>query len=231
MEFQSTKNYSTNQLKMLIYGPSGSGKTTLAKTIKEPTLIINGESGLLSLADSDIPVWDLSEQQDYKERYAKLLEVYTYLSTSEEAKQFKWIFIDSLTEIAQILIANLKHKIPDRKDAFVMWGEYTEKLKAIIKAFRDLKGYHVVFTALQTIDQDDTKKRFYGIDIPGKLSFQCPQFFDEVFALRVFEKEDEKIRRLLTSEADNYIAKDRSGKLNEYEVCDLDAIKNKIVGG
>lgn len=235
MELTTTKSLSNNSLKILVYGHSGVGKTTLASTINESVLIVSAESGLLSIADHDIPVVDITCAPTALERYQKLIEVYQYLKLPETQEKYDWIFIDSLTEIAQTLVQSLKQKYTDRKDGLVLWGEYNEKIRSLIKAFRDLKGYHVVFTALQAANKDEIGKRFNGIDMPGSISSSVEAFFDEVFNLQIHETEiDEEVvekRVLLTSRTDRTVGKDRSGKLNMYEPCDLNHIKNKILGG
>jgi phage nucleotide-binding protein len=215
---------------MLIYGASGAGKTSLAKTIKEKCLIISAESGLLSLSDYDIDVVDIADG-DPLDRWAKVLEIFHFLKRKETAKTYDWIFIDSLTEIAQILVARLKKKYPEKKDSLPMWGEYNDSIRGLIKSFRDLKGYHVVMTALQSLDKDEFGARFYGVDINGKVSNQVDSFFDEVFHLKVFEDDEGNTKRaLITQRTGDSVGKDRSGKLNPMEPCDLNHIKTKIVG-
>lgn len=228
MKISSAKDLHVNNLKILIYGQSGSGKTYLARTIKEPALVVSAESGLLSIADVDVDVCDLTEALTPCERHEKLIEVYKYLQTQEAREKYKWVYIDSLTEIANNLVGCLKGRY-DRKDAFPMWGEYNDSIRKLIRAFRDLKGYHVVFTALDSVDKDQVGRRFIGVDMPGKISHAVEAFFDEVFRLQVsVDEEGNKKRVLWTDTTDNFVAKDRSGKLDEIEVCDLSVIKGKI---
>ena len=69
--------------------------------------------------------------------------------------------------------------------------------------------------------------------VGAKLPTQIPYFFDEVLVLRTFDDENEKgetvtSRWLQTKIGQNYIAKDRSGKLDELESPDLAIIINKL---
>jgi energy-coupling factor transporter ATP-binding protein EcfA2 len=236
MKIQSAANLFNERLKILIYGPSGSGKTFLARTINEPTLVISAESGVLSLAGSSLDVFDITVEDDGSivpstKRFSQMQTVYTYL-TSEEAKaKYKWIFIDSLTEISQNLIESLSVDFPDRKDALVMYGENFKKMRNMIKAFRDLPYYNVVFTAISEEDKDQNGKRFHNISMIGKMGSQLPAYLDEVFYLHTYQDEENVSKRVLvTKGSDKAIAKDRSGKLNQFEEPNLQLIANKIRG-
>jgi hypothetical protein len=68
--------------------------------------------------------------------------------------------------------------------------------------------------------------------MPGaKLGQQLPYFFDEVFALRVEKGEDGANVRALQCDTDGlWMAKDRSGKLEPWELPNLGEIIQKIGG-
>jgi len=68
--------------------------------------------------------------------------------------------------------------------------------------------------------------------MPGaRLAQQIGYFFDEVFALRVEKGEDGKNVRALQCDTDGlWSAKDRSGKLEAWELPDLGDIIKKIGG-
>jgi hypothetical protein len=206
---------------------------SFSKTIDEPTLIISAECGLLSLADKEIDMIDLSIDDNgnlipKEKRIERLKQVYSYLLT-EEARKYKWVFIDSLSEIAQNLMESLYLEFPDRKDSLPMYGENSKRMRSIIKSFRDLPGYNVVMTCLSEIDKDENNQRFIGVQMVGKISQVIPAFFDEVFYLHVAKQEDGSYQRsLITGRTEKLIAKDRSGKLEQYEKPNLQIIANKI---
>ena len=62
LKFTTTKQQA-NCVKALVYGDAGAGKTKLCATAPTP-VILSAESGLLSLADYEIPVIDISTAQD-----------------------------------------------------------------------------------------------------------------------------------------------------------------------
>lgn len=218
----NTQAVTAERMTMLVYGNPGAGKTSLARTLPGRVLILSAESGLLSLAGTAMDVIEISSWADVQEAYGWI---------AAEPRPYDWIFIDSLTELGQRLVEDMKRRYPDRKDSIVMWGEVADRMRAFIKAFRDMRPYSVVFTALAKIDKDAVGRRFTGVDLNGKIADQLPAFFDEVFALRILEAEDGTASRwLVTSQHDDWIAKDRSGKLGLFEPPDMAAITAKIIG-
>jgi phage nucleotide-binding protein len=229
MLIKNTSNVTNQKLKLFIYGESGAGKTTLASTVPVKTLVISAESGLLSLKGKNIDYVDITVDSDGKSiplamRWKRLGEVLEHLTTQDN--DYECIYLDSLTEMGQCLIEYLKTKYTDAKDTIKMYGENSDRMKSMIKAFRDLPGKHVVMVALSKIDKDENGKRFFGVDLIGKAADQCAAFFDEVFFLGVTE---DKKRVLVTNKTEKVIAKDRSGRLSEVEPADLNVVFGKIL--
>lgn len=237
MKVLSTEAIGQNELKILIYGESGTGKTSLAKTIGEPCIIISAEAGLLPLRSSKIDVIDLTRDDEGvlipKElRVKKLGEAYKFLMTPEAMRKYKWVFIDSLSELSQNLVEQLQTEFPERRDALVLYGELSKRTRSIVKSFRDLPGYNVVMTALSEVDKDESGIRVIQPVMIGKFANQLPALMDEVFYLHVEKDEEtgETRRVLVTQKSDRLVAKDRSGSLSKTEPADLSVIYKKIRG-
>jgi hypothetical protein len=231
MKVQNTKNITNHKLKCLIGGFSGAGKTTLAGTIEGPTLVISAEGGLLSIADNDVDYVDLQTSEDGKvltsatDRIKRLEDIFKWLYNGTK---YNSIFLDSLSEMGELLVAKCQKEFPDRKDSFPMWGEYSKLMRSMIKNFRDLP-YHVYMTCITDIEKDQNGKRYMSFDIPGSISEKLPQYFDEVFY--IMAAEDGK-RKLYTKATDTLRhAKDRSNKLDSVEEPNLADIVIKILGG
>lgn len=193
-------------IKMLVYGESGAGKTTLVPTLPN-VIAISAEGGFLSIADSDIPYIEVSTIED-------LEEAYDFVTNSKEAQAFESVALDSISEVAEVVLSNEKG---NSKDGRAAYGEMNDKMAKVIRAFRDIPDRHVYFSAKMDKTKDEEERIIYAPSMPGKkLTQDLPYYFDEVFALRVGEDDGKVTRMLQTQPEGRYIAKDRSGKLSQW---------------
>jgi hypothetical protein len=220
------KLVSETGLKILIHGPAGAGKTVMCCTAGEPTLLISAESGLLSVKNAPkyikaAPITCFDDLED----------VYAYLKESAENPDFKWICLDSISEMAEQVLFRAKQGSLDPRRAY---GEMQDVVGDSLRRFRDLTdcGYNVVMSCKQQRITDENGKSFFGPMMPGqKLHQQVPYLFDEVFALRVEKDKDGGVYRVVQTGRDNaYEAKDRSGMLDMFEPPNLKKIARKIKG-
>lgn len=208
-------------VKVLVHSRAGIGKTTLCATAPSP-IIISAEAGLLSLAHLELPVIEIANMAD-------LVDAYRFLSSSADAKKYDTACLDSISEIAEVVLASEKGKTRDPRKAY---GEMQDQMYSLVRAFRDIPEKHIYFSAKQAAVKDDfTGVTLYGPSMPGqKVGPALPYFFDEVFALDVARGEDGKVYRFLRTQPDvQYDAKDRSGALDPIEPPDLSHIFNKII--
>tara|TARA_R110000822_G_scaffold82279_3_gene194750 strand:- start:862 stop:1539 length:678 start_codon:yes stop_codon:yes gene_type:complete len=222
INLQSTKSIHQDGIKILAYGAAGSGKTSLIKTLPSP-VILSAEGGLLSIADDDLPFIEIGSMDD-------LREAYEWLETSDDAKQFKSVALDSITEIAEVCLANEK-KI--NKDPRAAYGEMQTTMAEVIRLFRDLKGRNVYMTAQLAKTTDEMGRVLYSPSMPGQKAGQSlPYAFDIVAAMRVEKDEEGKPQRALMLESDGlWQAKHRMGaKLDAWEAPDLGEIIKKTGG-
>jgi phage nucleotide-binding protein len=221
INLRSTKGLHANGVKLLVYGNAGSGKTSLIPTLPNP-VVFSAEGGLLSIADADLPFVEVSS-------YDTLMEAYRWVTEADEAKQFESIALDSISEIAEVV---LNHEKKIAKDPRQAYGSMQEQMADIIRAFRDISGKHIYFTAKCEKATDESGRILYAPSMPGnKTGQQLPYFFDEVLALRVEKDAEGVAQRALMCDSDGiWQAKDRSGKLDAWEAPNLSAIIAKIGG-
>ena len=218
---KSTGSLSANGVKLLVYGQAGAGKTSLIKTLPSP-IVLSAEGGLLSIQDADLPYIEINDMDT-------LREAWSWLSQSDEAKGYQSVALDSISEIAEVVLNAEKKATKDPRQAY---GAMQEQMTDIIRAFRDLPGRHVYMSAKLEKTQDEMGRVLYAPSMPGNKTGQAlPYFFDEVLAIRVEKDSEGDTQRALMCDSDGlWLAKDRSGKLEAWEAPDLGAIISKIGG-
>src|SRR5690625_472663 len=132
INLQSTGDLSLNGVKLLVYGQAGAGKTRLSALLPNP-VALSSEGSLLSILEHNIPFIEISSVDD-------LYEVHSWIESSEEAKQFETLAIDSISEVADVVLHNERKSSRDGRAAY---GEMASKMAEIIRVFRDIPGKHV----------------------------------------------------------------------------------------
>ena len=221
MQIQSTDSVKVQGVKVLVYGRAGTGKTRLAATAPAP-FIFSAENGLLSLRKERIPFTTINTLKD-------LDEAYKWLTTSKEARNFQTFSLDSISEIAEIVLANELGRTKDPRQAY---GEMAKVVFDKFRKFRDFNGPHILFISKEDFVKDEQiGGMYFGPSFPGKqLVTQAPYFFDMVFRMTLLkDKEGKNFSALQTQPDSNVNAKDRSGALDFWEEPNLTKIFNKVL--
>lgn len=205
---------------VLVYGPAGAGKTTLCATTPDPerTLVISAEGGTLSIRDSLVDCANVNKVEDF-------FQVYRWLNSNPDA--YDWVCIDSISEIADVCLAQ---ELEKNRDARRAYGEMASVMLRGLRAFRDLPCN--VYVVASEKRKDDDGRLTSAPDTPGnQLANKLPYLFDEVLYLHVHRAEDGEIKRALLTQHDGvHIAKDRSGRLDQWEKPDLELLEQKLMG-
>ena len=228
MRIRRTNDMESMTVNLGVYGPAGGGKTTLIKTLPcDPgeIVIISCEAGLMPLRDEPITSIECASKSDVHDAYQWLCE-------SDESRGIKWVAFDSMSEIAEVVLAEEKAKTKDGRKAY---GETNEIMTKLIRTFRDLPGRNCYYTfKAETSNDDSTLIR--GPSMPGnKLGQAVPYFFDFLLAMRShrdLEGETPTVKRWIQCQPDGvWDAKDRSGCLGLYEPPSLSIILETIKKG
>lgn len=222
MTIRSTKDIKASALKALVYGAAGAGKTRLCATTpdRSRTFILSAEAGLRSVRDYDIAYAKIGTMSD-------LREVFDFLR-GEGAGRYDWVCLDSISEIAEACLAAEKAVAKDPRRAY---GEMADRMFRTLRAFRDLPMSVYMTAKLGWVE--DEGRQVYGPNLPGRqLEQGIAYLFDEVFAMHAVRGEDGTVTRSLQTQGDHrFVAKDRSGALDEFEPPHLGRIADKIAGG
>ena len=230
VKLKNTADVHANGIKALVYGMAGAGKTTLSASMPAP-IIISAEGGLLSIKDAGLPYIEVSSMDS-------LMEAFEYVAGAD-GNCFQSVVLDSISEIGEVV---LNHEKSINKDGRAAYGEMATQMTSIIRAFRDLPGKNVLMTAKAEKSQDETGRILYSPSMPGNkvgqalpyffdLVIALPYFYDLMLALRVEKDADGVTQRALLCQPDGlWSAKDRSGKLDQWEAPDMGEIIRKIGG-
>lgn len=205
-------------VKVLCYGPPGGGKTPLLSTAPRPVLCAI-EPGMLSMRGSNV----MTAMCDTPE---KIDDFFQWLFNSREADQFDTVGIDSVSEMSyRYLVPELKK----HKDGRKAYGEMSQKVFPYLSNLYYMRNKHTYLIAKQTTD--DSGKRvpqFEGKDLGSKV----PHMYDEILHLaKAAIPGVGEVMALRTREAVDILARDRSGRLAEFEQPHLGNLFNKILQG
>jgi len=212
IEVKTTRNSASNNgIKMLIIGGSGVGKTSLLKSTGR-TIMISAEGGDLTLNDADVDSIRVKN-------LAELKEAYVYINENKD--KYDTGGIDSITEIGELIVAELK-KMPEyseMKDGMKLWMKFSEIMLSIAKSFRDIEGMNIVILALPESVKNGFEEKIMPMIPAKKVQAKLGSLYDEVFLLRI---NDDGNREFVCQPTADFEAKDRSDKLEPVEPCPKD---------
>jgi hypothetical protein len=233
----NTRDETTSFRKTLLVGVAGFGKTTQAKHYKRhygKGFIVSGEAGLSSIRKEGI---DYLPFTSFDGPVDEAAGVYSFVSIcriimSDEFKAagYKWIMLDSLTELSDMAFAWAESKAAanaaatgKKQNGFEVWGEYKDKMVGACKFIRDLP-YHVIVTALEkSTDNDNGETVFLPLIQGSAVQAQIPGIFDNVFfgvSSSVKEGDKQITKRFILTgpyAGRNAKVRDESGVVNTVE--------------
>lgn len=210
-------------VKVLVFGPAKTGKTTMIKTAPAP-VIFSSEKGLLPLRGENLPVVEIASYKDLDEALAWL--------GSSEARNFKTVAIDSITDLADMLLIEEQKNNPKKNDKWYPFNQLAEKMTQKLRTIRDTHGRHFYMICQQEIIMTPEGTRQAVPSLPGKALLQAlPYLFDGVFqmVLHVDPVTGAESRALKIHGDSMTLGGDRSGNLAPWEPPDLSHIFAKML--
>ena len=165
-------------LKVLIYGDSGVGKTWTASTAPRPVYLLTEPNGLPTIRASnpDAVVIQADEGHGGMETVRAFLRAAKDGTLARETGG-ETVVLDSLNELQRMIRDEIMGRKSGHADAvFTLqdWGVLTDKMRAMVRAFRDLP-FHVVGITHADAQQEDSGPRhllpmFMGRSLPNEIA-------------------------------------------------------------
>lgn len=205
-----------HKIKAVVYGSSGTGKTSFGGTAKK-AIFASAEGGLLAIADKQPNYVEIKSLNDLK-------ELLSYLRN--EKHDYETVIIDSITEINEIIKADIEKKT-GKAMQLQDWGTLAKEIKIILRGFRDLP-MHVLFIAQETNEKDGDIVTKVVPSLNGKAATEIAYFMDIVGYLYI--EKGTGARKLITLPNSMYLTKDRSKVIGNDTPADFSVWVEKISG-
>lgn len=214
-------------VKALIYGPPGSGKTPVFNTVSKGILLAC-EPGMLSMKGSQMPT--------YQAHTGPLIEeFFKWWFSSQETKNFDTLGIDSVSQLADIF---LQEALKKHKHGLQAYGEMGEKTMEVLRPLFFQKQKHCYLICKQTVEKEngfDVRKPYF----PGRqLPTEIPHLYDMILHLDIHAVPATatrpamgQIQSFQTRRSIDISARDRSGKLDEFEPPNFGYVIEKAMQG
>lgn len=246
-------------VKALVVGPAGVGKTSLLRTITpESTLFVDLEAGDLAVQDVKVDTiqprsWDecrniasflggpnpaLPPTACYSQaHYDAIKEEFDGLS---DLARYETFFIDSITVAGRLCFtwaAQQPEAFSDRTgkpDIRGAYGLHAREMIAWLTQLQHARGKHVIFVGILEKITDEFNTVTWQLQVEGsKTGRELPGIVDQIVTMQHVDFGDGTPTRAFICTQPNqwaYPAKDRSGRLEQFEEPHLGKLLAKLSG-
>lgn len=192
---------------MLVYGQGGVGKSTFASSAPKP-IMADCENGAKYFGLRGIKM-DVA----LIERWSDVNDFFMQVKGSD----YETVVIDPIGELMDKLKVHLLEqkdaKLVQRDGSLTMagWGYMKDKMRAFIKACRDLNKHLIIVAHL--VEKDDDGRIVKRPMVATKISEELINMVDVVGYFTVVRSGDEDKRVIYVQPSDRYEAKDRTQQL------------------
>lgn len=169
-------------MKLLVAGPPGAGKTRMASTFPN-TVYADAEGRLLSVRDRNVRAVTIASVKDLEDMRSAL-DQRADIRSKAFSGPVDTVVLDTVDHIARILIEDRKRT--EKRDVFTMadWGQHGDRLRDILRGFRDLTDLNVILNVHIKSDKDEETGRIeYMPRIQGAVGGEIAEYVDECFLL------------------------------------------------
>lgn len=213
-------------VKSVLYGGPGIGKTPLIDSAPNAVLCAI-EPGMLSMANCSVLTYKAYEHP--KGVAYGIDEFFKWFFESNESRKFDTLGVDSASEMAEAI---LRQELPQHKNKMAAYGQMSYRVMEILTKLYYLPRKHVVLISKQFVDKESGYRR---PSYPGQdLNVKVPHFFDLIMhysklPIGTIPGVIQEVKALRCIESADTMARDRTGKLFEFEQPNLTQLFSKCM--